>query len=329
MQESIRPSWSHRRGEPGHVPAYGDDVYTGAGSGAAYTPRRRRPDRIHVQRDGRERRLARDALSPLGERSSVRLRRTSTPTSAAAPEHIANVKLVTVETPDGKLTPDLVRPHLIGFGFEHHVQPRVISVSNVSETGGVYTPDELRSLADLRPRTRDAPARRRRAHLQRRGGARGAASRDRSRTRESMRFRSAAQRTACSQARRSSSSAMRDRRTCRTYASRADSSHRRCASSPRSSWRCSRATCGTNARRTPTRWRLALLEGARRAVSRSRIRSTRTRSSRSCRARSRQRFRSASGSTSGTRSRNEVRWVTSWDTAEEDVDALVAALRAD
>jgi threonine aldolase len=67
----------------------------------------------------------------------------------AAPEHIANVKLVTVLTPDGKLTPELVEPALTGFGFEHHAQPRVISVSNVSELGTVYTPGELRRLSDL------------------------------------------------------------------------------------------------------------------------------------------------------------------------------------
>ncbi|NTU71434.1 MAG: aminotransferase class I/II-fold pyridoxal phosphate-dependent enzyme [Coriobacteriia bacterium] len=67
----------------------------------------------------------------------------------AAPEHIANVKLVTVMTPDGKLTPELVKPALTGFGFEHHAQPKVISVSNVSELGTVYTPDELRALANL------------------------------------------------------------------------------------------------------------------------------------------------------------------------------------
>ncbi|PKQ15176.1 MAG: threonine aldolase [Actinobacteria bacterium HGW-Actinobacteria-7] len=67
----------------------------------------------------------------------------------AAPEHLAGVKLVTVETPDGKLTPDLVRPHLTNFGFEHAAQPRVISVSNVSELGTVYTPEELSRLAEL------------------------------------------------------------------------------------------------------------------------------------------------------------------------------------
>jgi len=67
----------------------------------------------------------------------------------AAPERVAGVKLVPVDTPDGKLTPELVGPQLVNFGFEHAAQPRVISVSNVSELGTVYTPAELRALADL------------------------------------------------------------------------------------------------------------------------------------------------------------------------------------
>lgn len=66
-----------------------------------------------------------------------------------APEHIANIKLVPVATPDGKLTPALVEPHLTGFGFEHSAQPRVISVSQASELGTVYTAEELRALADV------------------------------------------------------------------------------------------------------------------------------------------------------------------------------------
>jgi threonine aldolase len=66
-----------------------------------------------------------------------------------APERIGGVKLVPVATPDGKLTPELVRPHLIGFGFEHATQPRVISISQVSELGTVYTPAEIRALSDL------------------------------------------------------------------------------------------------------------------------------------------------------------------------------------
>lgn len=67
----------------------------------------------------------------------------------AAPEHIAGVKLVGVETPDGKLTPELVEPLLTGFGFEHHAQPRVISISQLTELGTVYSADEVRALAEL------------------------------------------------------------------------------------------------------------------------------------------------------------------------------------
>jgi threonine aldolase len=66
-----------------------------------------------------------------------------------APEHIAGVKLFQVHTPDGKLTPEIVEPAMTGFGSEHHTQPKVVSVSNVTELGTVYTPRELQALAEL------------------------------------------------------------------------------------------------------------------------------------------------------------------------------------
>lgn len=66
-----------------------------------------------------------------------------------APEKFTGCKLIPVETPNGKLTPELIRPHLKGFNFEHHSQPRVISISQVSELGTIYTPEEIRALADL------------------------------------------------------------------------------------------------------------------------------------------------------------------------------------
>lgn len=67
----------------------------------------------------------------------------------AAPERIAHIKLLPVSAPDGKLTPELVRPHLQGFGFEHHAQPRVISITQSTELGTVFTVAEVRALADL------------------------------------------------------------------------------------------------------------------------------------------------------------------------------------
>ena len=66
-----------------------------------------------------------------------------------APERIGGVKLLPVDTPDGKLSPDLVRPWLVRFGDEHAVQPRVISITQSSELGTVYGADEVRALADL------------------------------------------------------------------------------------------------------------------------------------------------------------------------------------
>jgi threonine aldolase len=66
-----------------------------------------------------------------------------------APEKFTGCKLLAVRTKDGKITVDLVKPLLEGVGFEHHVQPRVISVSQSTEMGTVYTPRELKSLASF------------------------------------------------------------------------------------------------------------------------------------------------------------------------------------
>jgi len=64
-----------------------------------------------------------------------------------APEKFTGCKLLTVRTPDGKLRPEDIKPLLHGVGFEHHVQPRVISVSQATEMGTVYTKSELKTLA--------------------------------------------------------------------------------------------------------------------------------------------------------------------------------------
>jgi threonine aldolase len=64
-----------------------------------------------------------------------------------APEKFTGCKLLTVRTPDGKLRPENITPFLHGIGFEHHVQPRVISVSQATEMGTVYTKSELKTLA--------------------------------------------------------------------------------------------------------------------------------------------------------------------------------------
>jgi threonine aldolase len=66
-----------------------------------------------------------------------------------APEAIAGVKLLAVAAPDGKLTAEQVEPLIVRVGDEHAVQPRVISISQSTELGTVYTPQEIEQLADL------------------------------------------------------------------------------------------------------------------------------------------------------------------------------------
>ena len=68
---------------------------------------------------------------------------------AGAPEAIAGVKLLTVAGPHGKLTPELVEQAIVGVGDEHAVQPRVVSISQCTELGTVYSLEEMRALAEL------------------------------------------------------------------------------------------------------------------------------------------------------------------------------------
>ncbi len=66
-----------------------------------------------------------------------------------APEKFTGCKLLSLDTPDGKIKPDQIKPLLHEVGFEHHVQPRVVSISQATEMGTVYNVRELRRLADF------------------------------------------------------------------------------------------------------------------------------------------------------------------------------------
>ena len=142
-----------------------------------------------------------------GGRSAPRPR-TSTSTSAARPSGSAGFKLLTVA--DARRQAHArrsSRPRLVRFGDEHAVQPRVVSITQSTELGTLYTPDEIARARRAGARARDAPARRRRAARQRGRGARRAAARDHDRRRRRRRCRSAARRRAAAAARRSCSCA--------------------------------------------------------------------------------------------------------------------------
>jgi len=66
-----------------------------------------------------------------------------------AAERIIGCKLLTVPAPDGKLTPDLIATRLAGRGDEHRVQPRAVAITQVTEVGTCYTLGELRRLGEF------------------------------------------------------------------------------------------------------------------------------------------------------------------------------------
>jgi len=65
-----------------------------------------------------------------------------------APERVSGLKLLTVEVPDGKLTPALIDLEAWGWGDEHRAQPLAVSITNTTELGTLYSVDEIRAISD-------------------------------------------------------------------------------------------------------------------------------------------------------------------------------------
>lgn len=132
-----------------HAPAYGNDAYTERAKGLFRKHLGEHTEVLFV--------FAGTGANVLGLDSITQpFQSIITPDTAhiavdecGAVEKVTGSRLITVATPDGKLTPEFVRPHLRRFGDEHHAQPRVISVSQTTEYGTVYTPAELMALSSL------------------------------------------------------------------------------------------------------------------------------------------------------------------------------------
>ena len=66
-----------------------------------------------------------------------------------APEAFGGIKLMPIPTPDGKLAPGLIAPRLGHVGFVHASQPRVITITQPTELGVLYTLDEIETLCEF------------------------------------------------------------------------------------------------------------------------------------------------------------------------------------
>lgn len=132
----------------GHVPAYGDDHVTAA---AVARFRELLGDTVEVyfvfNGTGANVTALQSMLRPwesviCTESAHINV------DECGAPERLMGSKLIDVSTPDGKLTPELVRSVYIGKGDQHHVQPKVVSITQSTEVGTLYTLDQMRALAE-------------------------------------------------------------------------------------------------------------------------------------------------------------------------------------
>jgi threonine aldolase len=67
---------------------------------------------------------------------------------AGAPERMTGIKLLPIPTTNGKLTPELMAREAWGWGDEHRAQPLAVSISQTTERGTLYSPAEVRAIAD-------------------------------------------------------------------------------------------------------------------------------------------------------------------------------------
>ena len=66
-----------------------------------------------------------------------------------APEKMAGLKLWTVPSPDGKLSVEAAQTQIFDIGVVHRAQPTVISITQTTEMGTLYQPEEIAALADF------------------------------------------------------------------------------------------------------------------------------------------------------------------------------------
>jgi threonine aldolase len=68
---------------------------------------------------------------------------------AGAPERFLQSKLITIPSINGKINANQIKPLLIGRGVEHHVQPKLISITQSTEYGTLYSIEEIKAITDI------------------------------------------------------------------------------------------------------------------------------------------------------------------------------------
>lgn len=132
----------------GDAPAYGDDNWTAAFEGRIKDVFGPQADGFAVL-NGAGANMVGLALM-LGRYDSIICAESAhiATHETGAAERLLGTKLITVPTDDGKLRPQHITDRLHVLGNPHETQPRVVSISQVTELGTCYTPEEIAALAE-------------------------------------------------------------------------------------------------------------------------------------------------------------------------------------
>jgi len=131
----------------GHVPGYGDDPYTEHLAEVVTTHFGEGARAFPVFNGTGANVIALQTLLPrwgsviTAETAHINV------DEGGAPEQ-RGIKIHTVPAPDGKLTPELIDLQAWGWDDEHRSQPLAVSITQSTELGTLYTPDEVRAIAD-------------------------------------------------------------------------------------------------------------------------------------------------------------------------------------
>ena len=132
----------------GHVPSYGDDPYTARLADVLSQRMGRDADVYPVLNGTGANVVSLQAMLPRWGAVICTSTAHINTDENAAPERVGGLKLLPLETPDGKLTPELVETQLGGRGDAHRAQPGVVSITQSTELGTVYTAAEIRAITD-------------------------------------------------------------------------------------------------------------------------------------------------------------------------------------
>ncbi len=132
----------------GHQISYGEDVYT-ARLGEVMAEHFGRPVEVYPVLNGTGANvLALQSMLPRWGAAVCAATAHVHCDEGGAPEKVGGVKLLPVPTPDGRLTPELIDAEAWGWGDEHRAQPLVVTITQSTELGTCYTPEQIAAVVE-------------------------------------------------------------------------------------------------------------------------------------------------------------------------------------